>query len=103
MRKVILLLGVSALVLAAVTWPAAAKQATLARCAMANSEVTRPAHVSYARHWKRRHKASMASRRLVRPPGYAGVYYRSHPRLPTSYETDLLLDCLLSQPFVICP
>jgi hypothetical protein len=99
MRKVLLLAGMSAVVLAAVTWSAAAKQATLARYAMANSEIARPVHFSYAKHWKRGHRAARVSRRSIRPHGYAiyrGGAYRS-------YETDLLLDCLLSQPFVICP
>src|SRR6185437_6170155 len=33
----------------------------------------------------------------------ARYYRRVYPRPWASYETDLLFDCLMSQPFVICP
>ena len=100
MRNVLLLIGMCALVLVAASSPAAAKQAA----AKTHAETARSAHFYPARDWKRRHKASRVSRRRVRPPGYAGTYYRGgRPRLPNGYETDLLLDCLFAQPFVICP
>jgi hypothetical protein len=97
-RNVLLSIGMSAIVLVAATLPALAKKAP----ARALAETTKSAHFYSARDWKRRHRASAASRRLVKPRGYARVYSRgSYP--PASYETDLLLDCLMSQPFVICP
>jgi hypothetical protein len=98
-RYMLLLIGVSALALATGARPALAKKATVAAYARAHLETTQPAHFYYAKHWKRGHRAARVSRRLIRPHGYA--VYRRGGRL--SYETDLLLDCLLSQPFVICP
>jgi hypothetical protein len=99
-RSVLLSIGVSALVLVAASPPSLAKGAP----ARAHTETSKSAHFYYARDWKRRHRAFRASRRLIRPYGYARVYGRgSFPRPSTSYETDLLFDCLLSQPFVICP
>jgi hypothetical protein len=96
-RTMLLLVAMSALIAAA---PPAAKQAS----AKTHAETTRLAHAYAARDWKRRHKASRVSRRRVRPLGHAGVYYRGgRPRLPNGYQTDLLLDCLFAQPFVICP
>jgi hypothetical protein len=102
-RYMLLLIGVSALALATGARPALAKKATVAAYVRAQVETTQPAHFYYAKHWKRGHRAARVSRRLIRPHGYA-VYRRSgHPRLPNRYETDLLLDCLFAQPFVICP
>jgi hypothetical protein len=99
-RNVLLSIGMSAFVLVAATLPALAMKAP----ARALAETTKSAHFYSARDWKRRHRASAASRRLVKPRGYARVYNRgSYPRPPDSYETDLLLDCLMSEPFVICP
>jgi hypothetical protein len=89
-RCVPLVVGVSALALVATTPPALTKQVTVAGYARAKAEANQPAHFSYAKHWKRSHRAARVSRR---PTGPAR----------RSYETDLLLDCLLSQPFVICP
>ncbi len=98
-RNMLLFVGMSVLIMVAAT-PLAAKQAP----AKTHAETTRFVHSYSARDWKRRHKASRVSRRRVRPPGYAGAYYRGgRPRLPNGYETDLLLDCLFTQPFVICP
>jgi hypothetical protein len=93
-----LVVGASALALVATNAPAPAKNATVAAYAKAQAETTQPAHLYSAKHWKRDRRAARVSRRLARPHGYA--VYRSARR---SYETDLLLDCLLSQPFVICP
>jgi hypothetical protein len=98
-RYMLLLIGVSALAPATVTGPGLAKQAAVAAYARAHAETTQPVHFYYAKHWKRR--PARASRQLNRPHP---VYRRGgRPRLPNSYQTDLLLDCLLSQPFVICP
>jgi len=98
-RNMLLLVGMSALIVAVAT-PLAAKQAS----AKTHAETTRLVHSYAARDWKRRHKTLRVSRRRVRPPGSAGVYYRGRgPRLSNGYETDLLLDCLFAQPFVICP
>jgi hypothetical protein len=95
-RSVLLSIGVSALVLVAASPPSLPRVHPQGRI--------KSAHFYYARDWKRRHRAFRASRRLIRPYGYARVYGRgSFPRPSTSYETDLLFDCLLSQPFVICP
>ena len=99
MRNALFLVGMSVLILVAATPLAAAKQAP----AKTHAE-TRSAHFYSARDWKRRHKASRVSRRRIGPPGGAGVYYRGgRPRPPNGYEADLLLDCLFTQPFVICP
>ena len=98
-RNMLLLVGMSALIVAVAT-PLAAKQAS----AKTHAETTRLVHSYAARDWKRRHKASRVSRRLVKPPGYAGAYYRGRGlKRHNGYETDLLLDCLFAQPFVICP
>jgi hypothetical protein len=102
-RDALIMFGLGILILSASTPLALAQQATIARYAKESSEVNRSAHVHSARHWKRRPKGTRISRRRVMPPGQAGVYYRSLPRLSSSYEADLLLDCLMSQPFVICP
>ena len=96
-RYMLLLIAVSASALATV--PTLAKNATVAVNAMARVETGQPAHLYRAKHWKRGYRAARVSRRPIRPHGYA-VYRRGAHR---SYETDLLLDCLLSQPFVICP
>ena len=94
-RNVLLLIAMSALVLMAATRPALAKEAS----ARSRAEIAKSGHHYYARH-----KAHKASRRLVRQRGHARVYItRSYPRPPMSYETELLLDCLMTQPFVICP
>jgi hypothetical protein len=95
-RTMLLLAAMGALIATAA--PPTANQAT----AKTNAETTTLAHASAARHWKRRHKGSRVSRGLMNPPGYAGAYYRGRKR-HKGYETDLLLDCLLSQPFVNCP
>ena len=104
MRKIaapslLLLIGMSAFVLTAATGPALAKKAS----AKARGEITTPAHYHYARDWKRHHRTYKVSRRHVRPRGYARAYVPSgYQRPPFSYETELL-DCLMTQPFVICP
>jgi hypothetical protein len=98
-HNVLLHIGMSALVLVAATGPTLAKEPH----ARAHAQTTKSAHY-YARDWKRHHRIYAASRQLGKPRAHARVYNRgSHPRPLTSYETDLLLDCLLSQPFVICP
>jgi hypothetical protein len=98
-RNVLLLIGIAALVLMAPTGPALAKKGR----ASTYAETAKSAHHYSARDWKRRHRAYSASRRLVRLHGYARVYYH-RPIYPwDSYETDLLFDCLLNQPFVVCP
>ncbi len=99
-RNVLSVIGISALVLVAAP---ALKEATIAG-AGAHAKTIKSVHFSYARHWKRGHRASTVSRRLIRAPGHALAYSRgSHPRPPTIGETDQLLDCLFSQPFVNCP
>jgi hypothetical protein len=96
-RTVLLSVGMSTLVLAAAIGSALAKQAHT----RAHAEITKSTHC--ARHWKR-HRIYAASRERVTSPRYARVYYRRvYPRPWASYETDLLFDCLMSQPFVICP
>ena len=95
--RTVLLSVVSTLVLAATIGPVLAEQAHT----RAHTEITKSAH--YARHWQL-HRTYAASRERVRSPRYARVYYRRvYPRPWASYETDLLFDCLMSQPFVICP
>jgi hypothetical protein len=90
--RTVLLSVVSTLVLAAAIGPVLAEQAH-----------TRAHAEYYARHWQL-HRTYAASRERVRSPRYARVYYRRvYPRPWASYETDLLFDCLMSQPFVICP
>jgi hypothetical protein len=103
MRNALLCIGMSVLVLVAVTPSVLAKNAAIAGYAMAHIKTTRPAHFYYARHWKRGHRALTVSRRLIGPPGHILVHRRSHRRPRTSDETDQLFACLLSQPFVICP
>jgi len=86
-RNVLLLTGIATLVLVAATG------LTLAKKARASAS----AHYYSARDWKRSHKAHAASRQRIRPYSYAGAYNRR------DYETELLLECLENQPFVICP
>ena len=104
MRKVttrnilLLLIATAALVLMA-TAPGLAKQ----RLARSHVETSK-SHVHHARHWQQRRRTYAASRRFVKPRSYASGYHRrAYARPWDSYETDLLFDCLLSQPFVICP
>ena len=82
--------------LAAASPPAIGKQAS----AKAQAGIAKSAHYSYAGHWKRRHRAHKVLPRFVQPGGYTRVYV---PRSYRSYETELLIDCLMSQPFVTCP
>jgi hypothetical protein len=99
MRNVLLFIGMSALVLVAATGPTLAKEPR----ARAHAETTKSAHV-HARDWKRHHRIHAASRQPGKPQAHARVYNRgSYSRALTSYEADLLIDCLLDQPFVICP
>ena len=99
-RNLLLLIGMSAFVLMAATGPALAKEAS----ARARGEITTSAHYHYARDWKRHHRTYKVSRRRVRPRGCARVYVPgSYPTPPLSYENELLIDCLMTQPFVICP
>ena len=97
-RNVLPLIGIAALVLVAATGPTLAKKAR----ASAYAETTKSAHYYSARDWRRRHRIYAASRPLVRPHGYAPVYYYRRVYPWDSYETDLLFDCLLNQPFVTC-
>jgi hypothetical protein len=98
-RNVLLLIGMSAFVLMAATGLALVKEAS----ARARVEITKSGRY-YARDWKRPHRAYRVSRRLGWPRGHARVYIPgSYPRPPISYESELLLDCLMTQPFVICP
>jgi hypothetical protein len=97
--NVLPLIGIAALVLVAATGPTLAKKAR----ASAYAETARSAHYYSARDWKRHRRAYAASHRLVRPHGYARVYYHRRIYPWDSYETDLLFDCLLNQPFVVCP
>ena len=93
-RNVLLLIGIAALVLVAATGPTLAKKARPS----AYAETTKSAHYYSARDWKRRHRVYAASRQtIIRPYTYAGAYNRRR------YETELLLECLMNQPFVICP
>ena len=97
--NVLLPIGIAASVLVAAAGPAFAKKAW----ASAYAETAKSAHYYSARDWKRRHRAYAASRWPIRPHGYARIYYH-RPIYPwDSYETDLLFDCLLNQPFVVCP
>src|SRR5919108_42288 len=97
-RNVLPLIGIAALVLVAATGSTLAKKPRTS----ASAETARSAHYS-ARDWKRRYRAYTTSRWPIRPHGYARVYYH-RPIYPwDSYETDLLFDCLLYQPFVTCP
>jgi hypothetical protein len=99
-RNVLLLIGTSAFVLMAATGLALVKEAS----ARARVEITKSGRYYYARDWKRPHRAYRVSRRLGWPRGHARVYIPgSYPRPPISYESELLLDCLMTQPFVICP
>jgi hypothetical protein len=98
-HNVLLPIVMSALVLVAATGPTLAKEPR----ASAHAETTKSAHF-HARDWKRHHRIYAASHHLGKPRAHVRVYNRgSYPRPLISYETDLLLDCLLSQPFVICP
>lgn len=99
-RNVLLLVGMGALVLTAAILPAISTEAL----AKAHAVTTTSTHHYSVRDWKRRHRVHKVSRRLVRPRSYAPVYVpRSYPWPPINYETELLLDCLMTQPFVICP
>ena len=85
-RNALLLIGLSALTLVAVTRPALARKAagiSGAWCGTYLAKTTNPAHFSHARQSKR------------------GQWY-CHPRPSTSDETEQLFKCLLSQPFVTC-
>jgi hypothetical protein len=103
MRKIatsilLLLVGMSALLLMAATRPALTKEAS----ARARGEITMSARYHSARDWKRHHRSYKVSRRRVRPRGYARVYGPGgYATPPFGYETELL-DCLMTQPFVIC-
>src|SRR5215475_7358363 len=92
-RNVLLLIGIAALVLVTATEPTLAKKAR----GSAYAETTKSAHYYSARDWKRRHRVYTVTRQTIRPYSYAGVYNRRR------YETELLLECLTNQPFVICP
>jgi len=97
--NLLLIIGIAALALVAATGPTLAKKAS----ASAYAETTKSVRYYSGRDWKRRHRAYAASRWPSRPHGYARVYYH-RPIYPwDSYETDLLFDCLLNQPFVACP
>src|SRR5262249_26814377 len=89
-RNVLLLIGIAALVLVTATEPTLAKKAR----GSAYAELPSP---HSARDWKRRHRVYTVTRQTIRPYSYAGVYNRRR------YETELLLECLTNQPFVICP
>jgi len=89
----LLLIGTNALALMAAIGPALAKEVS----PRARAESAKSGQHHHARDWKRRNKAYKLSRRLVRPRGYVRVY------ITRSYENDLLIDCLLTQPFVTCP
>jgi hypothetical protein len=91
--NVLLFTGIAALVLVAATGPTLAKKVR----ASAYAETTKSAHYHSARDWRRRHRVYAASRLRIRPYSYAGAYNRR------DYETELLLECLTNQPFVICP
>ena len=85
-RNVLLLVGMSALALVAVTRPALARGAAQIReawCGTYLAKTTKSAHFYYACHSKRGH-------------------WCCHPRPPTSDETEQLFECLFSQPFVTC-
>jgi len=92
-RNVLLLIGIATLVLVTATEPTLAKKAR----GSAYAETTKSAHYYSARDWKRRHRVYTVTRQTIRPYSYAGVYNRRR------YETELLLECLTNQPFVICP
>jgi hypothetical protein len=96
-HNVLLSIGMSALVFVAATGLTLGKEPR----ARANAETTKSAHF-HARDWRHRHRTHAASRQFVKQRRY--VYSRSsYARLLRRYENDLLLDCLLDQPFVICP
>src|ERR1044071_9045541 len=95
-RHLLLVFGTSALLLAAIS-------PTFAKRAPAGIHIQSSKSAYHAREWMRRHRAYTSSHRLVRPHGYAGAYYHRRIYPWDSYETDLLFDCLLSQPLVICP
>ena len=84
--RVLLLFGMSALALAAVTRPAlagGAAQVRKASCGTYLAKTTKSAHYYDACHLKRGRGCC-------------------HPRPPTSDETEQLIECLLTQPFVTC-
>ena len=85
-RNVLLLVGMSALVLVAVTRPALTRRAAQRReawCGTYLAKTTKSAQFYYACHSK-------------------GGHWCCHPRPPTNDETEQLFGCLLSQPFVTC-
>jgi hypothetical protein len=81
-RNVLLLIGMSAIVLMAVPPPALAKEATTAVTAQIREAWRGTCLVKATKHRRGR---------VV-----------CHPRPPTSEETEQLLQCLFSQPFVTC-
>ena len=84
--RVLLLVGMSALALVAVTRPALARGAAQVRkasCGTYLAKTTKSAHFYYVCHPRRGHGCC-------------------HPRPPTSDETEQLFECLFSQPFVTC-
>jgi hypothetical protein len=102
MRKMLWFAGISALALVAAIGPAPAEESAISRHARVTAEVAYPARVLHARHLKRR-RASAVSRRTVEPRDVL-VYRRGkRPGYWASDGTDQLIQCLLSQPFVICP
>jgi hypothetical protein len=92
-RAAVLLIGISALVLVTATRPALAKEATLA-------ETTKSAHCCYAYGSKRGHWCRRRGVTGNTAPTFS--HRRTRLRPPTSDETDQLLQCLFSQPFVTC-
>jgi hypothetical protein len=102
MRKMLLFAGMSALALVATIGPAPAEKPANARYARANAEAVYPGHVLRASHLKRRGAAAV-SRRTVKPRDVLVYRGGKRPRYWTSDGTDPLIQCLLSQPFVICP
>ena len=83
---------------------ACAKEGTVAGHARLNAGTARAAHVSYVRQAKRGYRVTRASRRLIRSRGQPLAYRRgTSPRYPVGDWADLTLQCLLSQPFLICP
>jgi hypothetical protein len=98
-----LMIGLSALMAVTAAPPASAKHTATSAYAAVHANVIRSVRVAKARHWKRGYKASAVSLRPMRPRGQDFGYYRSRRLVRTDDEIDLLLQCLLYQPFVICP
>jgi hypothetical protein len=92
----------SALALVAAIGPAPAEKPAITRYARANAEAAHPVHVLQASHLKRR-RAAGVSRRTIKPRDVLVYRGGKRPRYWTSDGTDQLVQCLLSQPFVICP